>query len=323
MHESESPKLISLVLPCYNEAAVFPYLKAALIGIANELSAQFRIEFIFVDDGSKDSTWAQISAFFEEDPRVRGVSLSRNFGHQLALTCGYDLARGDAVVCMDADLQDPPEAVIRMIEKWQEGYDIVYAVRTKREGETAFKLLTAKLFYRIMRYLGALYLQVDAGDFRLMSCTALDALRNMRELHRFIRGMVGWLGFRVAEIEYERKARRSGVTKYPLRKMIRLAVDAIVSFSITPLRLSFISAVILSMIILGYMLYSAAKHFIVGTSMVPGWTSLIIAIVALGAMNLISVGILGEYVGRIYEEVKKRPLYLIKKHTSNVQQKED
>jgi dolichol-phosphate mannosyltransferase len=174
-----------------------------------------------------------------------------------------------------------------------------------------------------MRFLVAHNVQVDAGDFRLMSRNALDALGNMREQHRFIRGMVGWLGFRVTEIEYERKARKAGVTKYPLRKMIRLAVDAIVSFSITPLRLSFMSAVILSVIILGYMLYAAAKHFIVGTSLVPGWTSLIIAVVALGAMNLISIGILGEYVGRIYEEVKRRPLYLIKKHTSNVQHKDN
>src|SRR3972149_59210 len=323
MLEQHSMKLISLVVPCFNESAVFPHLKTALTSIADELSAKFRVEIVFVDDGSKDSTWTQICAFSEEDSRIRGVSLSRNFGHQLALTCGYHLAQGDAVVCMDADLQDPPEAIIQMAEKWQEGYDIVYAVRAKREGETVFKLLTAKLFYRIMRFLGAHNVHVDTGDFRLMSRTALDALGKMREQHRFIRGMVGWLGFRVAEIEYERKARRAGVTKYPLKKMMRLAVDAIVSFSITPLRLSFLSAIILSAVILGYMFYAAAKHFIIGTSLVPGWTSLIIAVVALGAMNLISIGILGEYVGRIYEEVKKRPLYFIKGRTSNVQQKEN
>jgi polyisoprenyl-phosphate glycosyltransferase len=323
MPEPSSKKLISLVIPCYNESDVFPFLKSELTGIVDELNSEFDVEIIFVDDGSKDSTWEQIRVFSEEDPRVRGVSLSRNFGHQLALTCGYDVARGDAVICMDADLQDPPEAVIRMVEKWKEGYDIVYAVRVNREGETAFKLLTAKLFYRIMRYLVAHNVQVDAGDFRLMSRRALDALGNMREQHRFIRGMVGWLGFRVTQIEYERKSRKAGVTKYPLRKMVRLAVDAIVSFSITPLRLSFASAALLSTIILGYMLYAAAKHFIVGSSLVPGWTSLIIAVVALGAMNLISIGILGEYVGRIYEEVKKRPLYLIKTHTSNVQKKDN
>jgi dolichol-phosphate mannosyltransferase len=307
--------LISLVVPCYNEGEVFPYLREALGSLAGTIEREFRVEIVLVDDGSRDDTWEQIRAFAAEDGRVRGIALSRNFGHQMALTCAYDCARGDAIVCMDADLQDPPEVVLQMIDKWKAGYDLVPAIRRRREGETRFKLWTAALFYRLIRLLGATHVRADSGDFRLMSRRALDALRQMREHHRFIRGMVGWVGFRTTEVYYDRRARRAGETKYPLRKMLRFAMDAIVSFSIIPLRISFVAAVILAMINLGYLALSAFRYFCFGTPLVPGWASLIVAVVALGAMNLICVGILGEYVGRIYEQVKQRPLYVVQEVT--------
>jgi polyisoprenyl-phosphate glycosyltransferase len=316
MSESEGRKLISLVVPCYNESQVFPQLRAALTAVADMLNREFCLEIVIVDDGSRDDTWAQIVEFAGCDARVRGVALSRNFGHQVALTCGYDLAQGDAIVCMDADLQDPPEVVLEMVEKWKEGYDLVHAVRAHREGETRFKLWTARAFYRLMRYLGAIHVKADSGDFRLMSRRALDALQKMREQHRFVRGMAGWVGFKSTEVRYHRKPRAAGETKYPLRKMLRFATDAIVSFSIIPLRLSFVAALVLSAIIIGYLAFSVANHYLFGKTIVPGWPSVIISIVALGAMNLISVGILGEYVGRIYEQVKQRPLYFVQDTTS-------
>jgi len=287
-------------------------LKAGLAGIADVLCGEFRVEIILVDDGSKDATWRQICDFSREDPRVRGVALSRNFGHQLALTCGYDVAQGDAVVCMDADLQDPPEVVLELVEKWKQGYDVVHAVRRQREGETAFKLWTAAAFYRTIRWLGAAHVKQDAGDFRLMSRRSLDALQRMREQHRFVRGMVGWVGFPTADVYYQRKPRKAGETKYPLWKMLRFAVDAIVSFSTVPLKVSFVAALSLSAVTLGYLGFAVAKYVCFGAPLVPGWSSLILATVSLGAMNLICIGILGEYVGRIYEQSKQRPLYLVR-----------
>ncbi len=312
MQAPAAKPLISLVVPCYNEEDVFPYLKAALAGIADRLGAKFRVEMVLVDDGSKDATWQQICAFSQEDLRVRGVALSRNFGHQMALTCGYDLAEGDAVVSLDADLQDPPGVVLELVEKWQQGYDVVYAVRKTRAGETRFKRWTAAIFYRIIRALGAAYVKPDTGDFRLMSRCSLDALRQMHEQHRFIRGMVGWVGFRTADVFYEREPRKAGQTKYPLRKILGFAVDAIVSFSTLPLRVSFLAALLLSVSILGYLGYAALKYVLFGVPLVPGWSSLILATVSLGTMNLICLGILGEYAGRIYEQVKQRPLYLVR-----------
>jgi dolichol-phosphate mannosyltransferase len=316
IQESEPKKLISLVVPCYNESLAFPLLCTALLNLAETLNREFQVEIVLVDDGSQDQTWAQITEFAKSDSRVRGVALSRNFGHQAALTCGYDIAQGDAIVCMDADLQDPPEVVLEMVEKWKQGYDLVHAIRVHREGETRFKLWTASIFYRLIRFLGAVHVKADSGDFRLLNRRALGALQKMREQHRFIRGMVGWVGFKSSEVHYHRKPRVAGQTKYHLRKMLRFATDAIVSFSIIPLRLSFIAALIISVIIIGYLTFSVVDHYFFGKAIVPGWPSLIISIVALGAMNLICVGILGEYVGRIYEQVKQRPLYFIQDATS-------
>jgi polyisoprenyl-phosphate glycosyltransferase len=311
MSEVARREAISIVVPCYNEVTVFPYLQKELSELADRIVQDYDVEIILVDDGSCDATWEKICAFSAVDSRVRGVALSRNFGHQAALTCGYDLATGDAVVCLDADLQDPPEVVLEMIRRWREGADVVYGVRTIRDGETAFKRWTAKLFYRLLRAMGAKYVREDAGDFRLLSRRSLDALQKMREEHRFIRGMVGWIGFRVAEVAYERKARVAGMTKYPFRKMLLFALNAIVSFSAFPLRLAYVMAFGLSAMLMSYLVYTFYRHMFYHAELVLGWTSLILSIMAFGAMNLFCLGIIGEYVGRIYEQSKQRPLYLI------------
>lgn len=309
-------QLISIVLPCYNEEAVFPLLRVALTDLACRLEPLYRVEIVFVDDGSRDTTWERIQEFASQDPRIKGVTLSRNFGHQLALTCGYDIAQGDAVICMDADLQDPPEIILDMVEKWREGADVVYAVRSHREGETRFKLWTASLFYRLISWLSATEVRESTGDFRLLSRRALDALNELREQHRFVRGMVGWIGYKTAEVRYSRRTRVAGETKYPFRKMLRLALDAVVSFSVSPLRLTFLFALIASLIVFGYLGIAAFHFFFHGADLVPGWTSLILSIMAFGALNLLCMGIMGEYIGRLYEESKNRPLYLIRADTS-------
>jgi polyisoprenyl-phosphate glycosyltransferase len=311
MAEPSPRRSVSLVIPCYNESAVFPYLRPAIAALADELGRTLEVEIIIVDDGSTDGTWALVQEFCASDPRVRGIALSRNFGHQAALTCGYDFAKGDAVVSMDADLQDPPAVVLEMVQKWQEGFDLVHGVRTGREGETRFKLWTAAAFYKLIELLGARHVKRNTGDFRLVSRRALEALNGMRECHRFIRGMAGWVGFRCAEVYYQRKQRQAGTTKYPLLKMWRFAVDAIVSFSTLPLKLSFLAALLIAAVIIGFLGVTTIRYFFFGTPLVPGWTSLILAITAFGTINLICVGLLGEYVGRIYEQVKQRPLYLI------------
>ena len=315
MGEVARRETISIVVPCYNEAEVFPYLQKALAMLADCIGQDYDVEIILVDDGSRDATWKKICAFSALDSRVRGLSLSRNFGHQAALTCGYDLATGDAVVCMDADLQDPPEVVLEMIGRWREGADVVYGVRANRDGETVFKLWTAKLFYRLIRAMGARYVREDAGDFRLLSRRSLEALKKMREEHRFIRGMVGWIGFRVAEVSYERKARIAGITKYPFRKMLLFALNAIVSFSSFPLRLAYVMAFGLSALLMSYLVYTFCMHVFYHAELVPGWTSLILSIMAFGTINLFCLGIIGEYVGRLYEQSKQRPLYLIGEDT--------
>ena len=307
--------LVSIVVPCYNEEEVFPLLREALEGVAAKLQPAHRVELVFVDDGSTDATWKAIEAFAADDDRVAGLSLSRNFGHQMALTCGYDAAQGDAIVAMDADLQDPPEVILEMVERWQAGADIVFATRTAREGESGFKLWTAALFYRLMHRLGATHVKENSGDFRLMSRRALNALGSMREQHRFLRGMVGWLGFRTDEVDYVRKKRQAGRTKYHFRNMLRLAVDASVSFSIVPLRMTFVFATLLSLVVFVYLAYAGTRYLFFGAELVPGWTSLVLITMLFGVVNLLSLGILGEYVGRIYEQAKGRPLYLINDNT--------
>jgi dolichol-phosphate mannosyltransferase len=302
---------ISIVVPCFNEEDVFPHLREALEKLLLTLGEE-SVEILLVDDGSKDRTWELIRGFADANARIAGVSLSRNFGHQAALTCGYDLAQGEAVICLDADLQDPPEVIGAMVEAWKQGADVVYAVRRERPGESRFKLWTAAIFYRLMQAIGAKHVRADSGDFRLLSRRALDALGTLRETHRFIRGMVGWLGFSTAEVFYDRQPRKAGVTKYPFVKMLRLAVDAAVSFSIFPLRLAYYFAGALTLVNFAYLLFAGLQYLILGEQLVPGWLSLILAVVGFGSLNLFCLGIMGEYIGRIYEQSKSRPLYLVK-----------
>lgn len=261
-------KAISIVVPCFNEEDVLPLLAGGLSSLADRLRARYEVEILLIDDGSRDKTWKLIQEYAGKDHRVRGLSLSRNFGHQAALTCGYNLAVGDAVVSMDADLQDPPDVVLEMVAKWEEGSDVVYAVRRSREGESAFKLLTARLFYRLIRAVGSKYVHEDSGDFRLMSRRALNALNRLREQHRFIRGMVGWVGYKTADVQYDRKARAAGVTKYPFMRMLRFAIDATVSFSSFPLRLAYLLSFGLSMIFVGYLVYSLVMYMFFNAELV-------------------------------------------------------
>ena len=267
-------------------------------------------ELVLADDGSKDSTPAILEELAAADERVKVISLSRNFGHQAALTAGLDHAQGDVVVMMDSDLQDPPEVIPEMLQRWREGSDVVYAVRQSRAGETKFKLLTAKWFYRLLQRMSQIELPLDAGDFRLMDRRALDALLAMPERNRFLRGMTVWVGFTQSAVTYERAARGAGDTKYTLNRMMRFALDATTSFSHTPLQL----ATLLGFVISALALISIPLVIIARLNdvFVPGISSTLVAILLLGGIQLITVGIIGEYVGRIYDEVKNRPLYVVR-----------
>lgn len=312
VHSSNGKSLlISLVVPCYNEGETFPRLRQELAALAERLTPRYSCEFVLVDDGSNDTTWQQIVAFASEDRRVRAAALSRNFGHQAALTCGYDLAQGAAVVTLDADLQDPPEVILDMVRKWEEGADVVFAIRTDREGESAFKLWTARAFYRVLQSVAKVPAPSNAGDFRLMSQEAVESFRKLRETHRYLRGMAGWIGYRTATVNYRRQPRIAGTTKWPFLRMVRFAMDAVVSFSMAPLRLAYAAAGFISLLFGGYLIYASIRYVFHGESLVTGWSSLIGAVIVLGIVNLLCLGLIGEYVGRIYEESKNRPLYLV------------
>ncbi len=299
---------LSLVLPVFNEEQTLGELDRRLRGFLDPLGVTW--EVVFVDDGSKDRSRAMLNEMAAGEPRYKVVGLSRNFGHQIAITAGIDYADGDAVVVMDADLQDPPEVVAAMIEKWRAGWEVVYAVRTKRHGESLFKKLTAAMFYRFLRKMTGFAIPVDVGDFRLMSRQVVLTLRTLREKHRFVRGMVVWVGFKQTAVEYERAERFAGETKYPLRKMVRFAIDGITSFSTAPLRLAIWLGSIAGIFAIGaagWALYS----FLTNRGTVPGWTTLMVLVALAASAQLLVTGILGEYIGRIYEEVKRRPLYAV------------
>ena len=306
-------KSVSIIVPIYNEESCIEALGAALGELAGQIekSGRYTVEMVLVDDGSHDNTWAGLMSLAARDNRVRLISFSRNFGHQAALTCGYRMAVGDAVVCMDADLQDPPEVVLDMIAEWEKGADIVYAIRETREAETLAKKATASAFYRIYRSITSTKAPLDAGDFRLMSRRAVEAFNQYREIHRYIRGMVGCLGFKTALVKYHRRPRHSGVTKFSPLKMIIFAVDAIISSSTVPLRLIYMCGILCAAPFLAYLVFSLVAHFLFGWHLDSGWLSLILCSIGFGTLNLICLGIMGEYVGRIYEEAKARPLYLI------------
>jgi glycosyltransferase involved in cell wall biosynthesis len=300
---------LSVVIPLLNEEDVIPELDRRLQHLFESLGA-ITWETIFVDDGSTDRSSELLQALAAAEPRYRILSLSRNFGHQIAMTAGLDHAEGDAVVVMDADLQDPPDLVREMLDKWREGFDVVYAVRSKREGDSLFKRGTAAIFYRLMRLMVGIDIPVDTGDFRLTSRRVVLALRALRETHRFVRGFVVWVGFKQTAVTFVRAGRFAGTTKYPLRKMLRFAVDGITSFSIVPLRFSSFLSVLCGLVALGIAFWAGWVHFFVN-GVVPGWTSIVLAITLVSAAQFLMIGILGEYVGRIYEEVKQRPLYVV------------
>lgn len=310
--KNESQNRISIVIPCYNEEEVLSETIKRLNLFCESLQ-DLQVELIFVDDGSKDRTREILKNFSEKDNRVRVIGFSRNFGHQIAVTAGIDAANGDAVVLIDADLQDPPEVVHEMIDKWRAGYDVVYGTRTDRPGESPFKLATARGFYRLLNKLSDVPIPLDTGDFRLMSRPVVETLKAMPERDRFVRGMVSWVGFKQISLPYKRSERFAGVSKYPLRKMLRFATDGIMSFSTKPLQLSVglgMACAILSFFGIGYALFLR----IFTNIWVEGWTALMIAILFIGGVQLISVGILGEYVGRIYSEIKGRPLYVVSEY---------
>jgi polyisoprenyl-phosphate glycosyltransferase len=298
--------LLSVVGPVYNEQELleefYARVTSALTGI--------NFELVLVDDGSTDGTSAILSRLASSDPRVHVVYLSRNFGHQTALTAGLDHARGDAVVMLDTDLQDPPELIPRMLDHWSAGCDVVYAVREHRQGESRFKLVTARWFYKLFDKLTQVDLQHNSGDFRLLDRRALDALLAMRERSRFLRGMTVWVGYRQAAVPYRRDSRYAGETKYTLSKMLRFSLDAISSFSHRPLQLATLLGFLIST--LAFIAIPVVVILRILGSYLPGFGSITIAVLLLGGIQLIALGIIGEYVGRIYDEVKGRPLYLIR-----------
>jgi len=299
-------ELISVVAPVFNEDALIDEFYARVCGALNGLP----FELVLVDDGSTDGSPMKLESLATNDPRVRVVYLSRNFGHQTALTAGLDHARGDAVVMLDADLQDPPELIPTMLDHWRAGCDVVYAVREQREGESRFKLSTARWFYRLFDKLAQVPLEHNSGDFRLLDRRPLDALLAMRERNRFLRGMTVWVGYTQAAVPYHRDPRYAGETKYTLPKMLRFSLDAISSFSHRPLQLATLLGFMIST--LAFIAIPVVVVLRILGSYLPGFSALTIVVLLLGGIELIAIGIIGEYVGRIYDEVKGRPLYLVR-----------
>jgi polyisoprenyl-phosphate glycosyltransferase len=302
--------LYSIIAPIYNEFENIPELYRRVSEVMDTTGEPW--EFILVDDGCTDGSTDRIRELAARDERVRPVIFARNFGHQIAVTAGMDFSRGAAVIIIDADLQDPPEVILELAKKWKEGYEVVYAVRAEREGETKFKLWTASLFYRLIYRITDVKIPLDTGDFRLIDRKVVDVMNTMREKHRFLRGMGAWVGFKQIGVEYKRAARYSGETKYPLKKMLKLAINAITGFSYFPLQMAtyfgFISAglAILAIPIIIVLRLAGATHFF------EGQTTTLVAVLFLGGVQLISLGILGEYIGRIYDEAKGRPLYIVR-----------
>ncbi|MBU1662764.1 MAG: glycosyltransferase family 2 protein [Chloroflexi bacterium] len=298
----------SIIAPIYNEINNLPELYPRIREVMDSTGESW--ELVLVDDGSTDGSTDLIRELHAQDPRLRPVIFARNFGHQIAVTAGLDFSRGDAVVIIDADLQDPPEVILDMIAKWREGYEVVYAVRTEREGESWFKEMTASIFYRLIYRITDVDIPLDTGDFRLLDRKVVNVMGQMRERHRFLRGMSVWVGFKQTGVEYKRAARFAGETKYPFKKMLKFATDAITSFSYFPLQLAmylgFISAgiSILAMPVVIVLRASGSQAFF-------GQATTLLAVLFLGGVQLISLGILGEYIGRLYDEAKGRPLYIV------------
>jgi len=307
----QSRLVYSVVAPVYDEEALVTEFCRRAIAALEPLGEPF--ELVLVNDGSRDSSPEIIRRLHEQDPRIKIINFSKNFGHQIAITAGMDYARGEVVVVIDSDLQDPPEVIPRMIEEWKRGFQVVYGVRVEREGETAFKLATASVFYRLIRKITNVDIPLDAGDFRLMDRKVVNALKSMREQKRFMRGLSVWVGFKQTGITYKRDARKAGETKYPVRKMIRFALDGITAFSYLPLQLAsymgFIIACIVGLAAIIAVILRVSN--LIGPDVLKGQTTTLVAVLFLGGVQLIFLGIIGEYLGRIYDEVKRRPLYIV------------
>lgn len=300
--------VLSVVVPVYNEQEVIAETLKRLRHVLDGMHVEY--EILFVNDGSRDQTLQILRPACEADKRLKLINFSRNFGHQTAITAGMDLASGDAVVIIDADLQDPPEVIPDMFALWRDGYEVVYGKRIQRKGETVFKKTTARLFYRFLSSMTDVNIPVDTGDFRLIDRKVVEALRRMPERNRYVRGIISWLGFKQIAYEYVREERFAGTTKYPLRKMLKLAVDAITSFSVKPLRIAGVLGLLLSVLGFAYTVYVIIAK-LCGADFSAGWASTICIVLLLGGFILVMLGIIGQYVGRIYDEVRARPLYLI------------
>ena len=303
------PLTLTVVLPVYNNGDCLPELYQRLTAAFIQAGLQ-DYEIICVDDGSRDDSREVIRRLRETDARVKLIQLTRNFGHQFAITAGFDLSSGDAVLVMDADLQDPPEAIPDFLAKWREGYDVVYGVRLDRAGESRFKRLTASLFYRVLRKLTKTEIALDSGDFRLLSRRAMDSFNQLRERARFVRGMVSWLGYRQTPVYYNRAARWAGKSQYSLGRLVRLAFDAVVSFSDVPLRIATWVGFLGVSVCIAYFVYIMIANALWGVP-VQGWASLVAVVLFIGCVQLTILGMMGQYIGRMYDELKGRPLYLI------------
>jgi dolichol-phosphate mannosyltransferase len=303
-----SRHLVSLVVPVFDEAEVLGTFHTRATQALSALK-DMDYEILFIDDGSQDDSYAQLARFAAGDPHVRVLKLSRNFGHQIAISAGIDHANGDCVVIIDADLQDPPEVVATMIDKWREGFDVVYGVRSDRAGETPIKLATATLFYRLLARVTNIHIPANVGDFRLISRRVVDQLKHLREKDRFVRGLVSWIGFRQTGITYKRDPRFAGQTKYPFRKMLAFAFDGITSFSTMPLKLATWTGYASAILAVLYLLSVFVQKLLGYT--VDGWATIMVAMLFMGSVQLICLGILGEYLARVFNEVKPRPMYVI------------
>ena len=306
--DQPAPVTLSIIVPIYNEEQVIPELYRRITGVMEKIDVTW--EMVCINDGSRDRSVQLLLDLRQADPRIKLVDFSRNFGHQIAITAGLDYAEGDAVVIIDADLQDPPEVIGEMLARWREGYEVVYAVRADRKGESFFKLWTANAFYRLLRAITDVNIPLDAGDFRLMDRQVVRTMRSLRENHRFMRGLSSWVGYKQIGVEYKRAERYAGETKYPLRKMLKLTMDAITSFSYVPLRMATWFGFSLAIISLVGILITVGLR-LSGNNAFYGQATTLVAVLLLGGIQLIFLGILGEYLGRIYDEVKQRPLYIV------------
>jgi dolichol-phosphate mannosyltransferase len=299
----------SIVVPMYNEEEVIAETYKRLSEVMQRQPETY--ELVFVNDGSRDRTTSIVREIAARDSALRLIDFSRNFGHQVAISAGMDYAVGDAIVVIDADLQDPPEVILQMIDKWKEGYDVVYGKRLKRKGETFFKKITAKVFYRVLRSMTTVDMPVDAGDFRLIDRKVCDVLRSLKEKNRYVRGLVSWVGFKQASVEYVREERFAGETKYPLKKMIRFALDGITSFSNKPLKLATYLGMVVSAGSFVYLVLVILQKLFTDNAQI-GWTSTVAIVLFFNGLMLMLMGVIGEYIGRIYEETKERPLYIVR-----------